>query len=168
MSDTTDLTPIQLSIAGKRYLSFSLGAEEYAIPLLVVKEVIAVPEITHVPFTPAHFLGIMNLRGQIISVVDLRLKFGIKPESSDETAVIICDLAPLALGIVVDSINAVVAPLASEVAAKPDVQSSRGTEYITGVFHKDRKLVLLLDIGKALGVEDIQLAAKQGASTKAA
>ena len=66
------------ALAGQRYLSFSLGSEDYAIPLLSVKEVIAVPEITPIPFTPSHFLGIMNLRGQVISIIDLRSKLGIK------------------------------------------------------------------------------------------
>lgn len=61
----------------EKFLGFSLGTEEYAIPLLSVKEVIALPEITPVPFSPPHFLGIINLRGQIISVMDLRKKFAL-------------------------------------------------------------------------------------------
>jgi purine-binding chemotaxis protein CheW len=94
--------PITEAATGNRYLSFSLGTEEYAIPLLAVKEVIAMPEFTSVPYTPSHFLGIMNLRGQVISVMDLRKKLGIKPGSTAETAVIICDLSPLCIGVVVD------------------------------------------------------------------
>ncbi len=74
-----------------RFLCFSLGNEHYAIPLLTVKEVIAPPETTPVPQTPAYFKGIMNLRGQVISVIDLRTKLGIKPLQSAENAVIICD-----------------------------------------------------------------------------
>jgi purine-binding chemotaxis protein CheW len=139
-----------------RYLSFTLGEEEFAIPLLYVKEVIAVPEVTPVPFTPAYFLGIMNLRGQVISVLDLRLKMGIKSNQSAETAVIICDLDPLCLGVVVDSINSVVAPSAEDLAERPEIQSQRSSEFITGVFKKEKSLVLLLDIAKALSVEDIQ------------
>jgi purine-binding chemotaxis protein CheW len=153
---------------GERYLSFSLGPEEYAIPLLGVKEVVAVPEITPIPFTPPHFLGIMNLRGQVISVIDLRQRLGIKAGGNSETAVIICDLSPLVLGVVVDSINAVVAKSAAEISAKPDVQSTRSSDYITGVFHKDKKLVLLLEIGHALGVEDLRIATHQSARREAA
>jgi purine-binding chemotaxis protein CheW len=153
---------------GDRFLSFSLGAEEYAIPLLVVKEVIAVPDITSVPFTPPHFLGIMNLRGQVISVIDFRAKLGIKPQPKSETAVIICDLAPLCLGVVVDSINSVVAPTSGEVSAKPSIQSTRNTDYITGVYRRDKQLVLLVDIAKALSVEDLQaMAAGARAQTAA-
>ena len=146
---------------GSRYLSFSLGQEEYGIPLLVVKEVIAVPEITPIPFSPPHVLGIMNLRGQVISVMDFRQKLGIKPASTGETAVIICDLAPLCLGVVVDSINSVVAPTANELSAKPEMHTTRSSDYITGVYHRDKKLVLLVDIATALSVEDLRVMAAQ-------
>lgn len=139
---------------GERYLSFNLGSEEYAIPLLAVKEVIAMPEITSIPFTPAYFLGIMNLRGQVISVIDLRQKFNIKPQAGGETAVIICDLAPLCLGVVVDSINSVLAPGDGEIAPRPEIQSNKNTDYITGVLRKEKHLVLFLDIAKTLSVED--------------
>lgn len=139
---------------GDRYLCFSLGSEEFAIPLLCVKEVIAIPDVTPVPFTPSHFLGIMNLRGQVISVLDLRQKFGIKASNSNETAVIICDLNPLCIGVVVDSINSVLAPAQADVSDKPEIQSDKSTEYITGVYRKDKRLVLFLDISKTLSVED--------------
>jgi purine-binding chemotaxis protein CheW len=144
----------KLTLGGERFLNFSLGEEEYAIPLLSVKEVIALPDITPVPFTPAHFLGIMNLRGQVISVIDLRQKFGIKPKSNTETAVIICDLNPTCLGIVVDSVNSVLSPQASEISEKPEIQSSKNTDYIQGVYRQDKRLVLLLDVTKTLDMED--------------
>jgi purine-binding chemotaxis protein CheW len=147
---------------GSRYLSFTLGTEDYSIPLLSVREVIAVPEITPVPSTPAHFLGIMNLRGQVISIIDLRQKLGIKPQNSADAAVIICDLTPLCIGVVVDSINSVLSPSDSEISEKPDIQSNRNTDYITGVFRSGNKLVLMLDVAKALSVEDLRSASKQG------
>ena len=138
----------------QRYLNFSLGGEEYAISLHQVKEVIAVPDITQVPYTPPHFLGIMNLRGQVISVLDLRLKFGIKADSTAETAVIICDIADHSLGMVVSSVNSVLALDEGEISPKPEIHSQKNTDYITGVAKKDKKLVLLLDISKALSVEE--------------
>lgn len=166
MSTTTK----QRTGAHDRYLSFSLGAEKYAIPLLCVKEVIAVPDITAIPFTPLHFLGIMNLRGQVISVMDFRIKFGIKIVPSAETAVIICDLNPLCLGVVVDSIDCVLAPKESELSDKPEIQSNKATDYITGVYRREKDLVLLLDIAKAMDVEDLRAIAKQSqtAAPKAA
>lgn len=150
----------------ERYLSFSLGAEEYAMPLLKVREVIAVPEVTPIPQTPSYFLGIMNLRGQVISVMDLRTKLGIKASNGAETAVIICDLSPVSIGVVVDSVNAVLSPRSDEVSEKPDVQGSRTTEYITGVYRRGNGLVLFLDLAKMLDVKQLEM--MQSAAKKAA
>lgn len=154
MSTQEKESETSLISTGDRFLSFAVGTEEYAIPLLSVKEVIAVPEITPVPYTPPYFLGIMNLRGQVISVIDFRQKLGVKSKTTQETAVIICDLNPSSLGVVVDSVNSVLSPSASEVSPKPAIQSSKATDFITSVYRKDKQLVLLLDIAKALNVED--------------
>jgi len=151
----------------ERFLSFSLGTEEYAIPLLTVKEVIAMPEVTAIPYTPPYFLGIMNLRGQVISILDLRQKFNIKSNTTTETAVVICEFEPICMGVVVDSINSVITPLESEVSAKPDIQSSINTDYITQVYRKDKRLVLFLNIVKALSLED-QLAISRASKQKSA
>ncbi len=142
---------------GARYLCFMLGEESYAIPLLSVKEVIAPPEITPVPQTPPYFLGIMNLRGQIISVMDLRTKLSIKPSASSETSVIICDLISSSIGIVVDSIDSVLSPTREALSAKPEIQSQRNTDYIEGVFRNGEQLVLLLDVVKTLSLGDHQV-----------
>jgi purine-binding chemotaxis protein CheW len=157
----------QNEIINDRYLCFTLGVEEYAIPLLSVKEVIAMPDITAVPQTPAHFLGIMNLRGQIISVMDLRVKLSIKPLESAEIAVIICDLHPNSIGIVVDSINSVISPTADQISTKPEIQSSHNTEYIRAVYREKDKIILLLDISKTLSQKDQQVFAKSIMTNKA-
>lgn len=157
MNDKTEnQTESTADASGTRFLSFSLGKEQYAIPLLSVKEVIAVPEITPIPHTPPHFLGLMNLRGQVISVIDLRHKLGIKSETGAETSIIICDLDPLCVGVVVDSINSVLAPEPSQISEPPPVQSTKNVDYITGVCKIEQDLVVLLHIGKALSVEDMR------------
>ncbi len=140
----------------KRYLEFSLGEETYAVPLLKVREVIARPETTPVPFTPKHFLGIMNLRGQVISVIDLRSKLNInrKKENDEDSAVIIVDLDPIFLGVVVDSVNNVLTLNLSEVNETPKIDSTKNTEYIEGVYRKDEHLILLLNIAQVLDIED--------------
>lgn len=150
-----------------RFLNFTLGEEEFAIPLLSVKEVIAVPETTPIPHTPPHFLGIMNLRGQVISVIDLRKKFSMTAKSNEETSVIILDLKSQFLGVVVDSVNSVLPIKNSEILEKPMIESSKSTEYITGVFRKNDHLVLLLDIFKTLSQED-KSAMQKSAPNKAA
>lgn len=141
-----------------RYLHFSLGKEDYAIPLLAVREVIAVPEITKIPNTPPHFLGIMNLRGRIISVIDLRLKLGIKPTENKDACVIICDFGSLVIGVVIDSVNSVLTLQAGDISPKPQIESSKKTDYILGVTKRDEKLILLCDIAKTLDLQDHQMA----------
>ncbi len=144
----------------ERYLCFSLGSEGYAIPLLTVKEVIALPEVTPVPNTPSHFLGIMNLRGQVISIIDLRAKMGIKASPTSETAVVICDLNNLSLGIVVDAINSVLHPKADEVAERPNLSGNKAAEYVTAVYHHGGdKMLLFLDLNKVFA-EDLKLVNK--------
>src|SRR5688500_4394511 len=94
--------------SSNRYICFSLGDENFAIPLLAVREVIGVPEVTPIPQTPAYFLGIMNLRGLVISVMDLRTKLGIKPKGGTEETVMILDLGNFNLGVLVDQVTQVV------------------------------------------------------------
>jgi purine-binding chemotaxis protein CheW len=139
-----------------RYLCFTLGQEEYAVPLLSVREVIALPDITPVPQTPAHFLGIMNLRGQVISVMDLRVKLSIKPSDTAENAVIICDIKPNSVGVVVDSINSVINPASDQISEKPEIQGQKNTDYIQAVYREKERLILLLDISKTLSLGDQQ------------
>lgn len=137
------------------YLEFSLGDEFYAIPLLKVREVIARPETTPVPFTPAHFLGIMNLRGQVISIIDLRDKLKIQnKKDTEETAVIIVDLDPVYVGVIVDSVNNVLNFKVSEVNETPAIESTLNSDYIEGVYRKEDDLILLLDVANVLDVED--------------
>lgn len=150
-----------MSQISERYMSFSLGKEEYAIPLLSVKEVLGLPEITPVPQTPSYFLGIMNLRGQVISVMDLRLKLGIKPKDGSETVVVICQIGNLVVGITVDSVNSVLTPGEGEISASPEVEATKNARFVTHVYRKETHLVLLLDVGKALSLEDFKVLEQQ-------
>lgn len=143
-----------------RFLSFSIGREEFAMPLLDVREVIAMPEVTPLPFTPNHFLGIMNLRGQVISVIDFRIKICAKAERTPETALIISSIGDVCIGVVVDSINQVISVEDSEISEKPEIQSTKSSDYILKICRVDEKLILLIDVAKALGVDDLKLASK--------
>lgn len=148
-----------------RYLGFRLHTDDYAIPLLRVKEVIALPEMTPVPQTPAYFLGIMNLRGQIISVIDLRLKLGLKAENNEDTCVIICDLAPLCLGIVVSSVTNVLALTPDQIGPRPEVSGTAKTDFVLGVAKQQKSMTLIIDIASALGVEDHMAVQRANAGT---
>lgn len=145
----------------ERYLAFLLGKEQYAIPLLQVKEVIEMSDPTPIPQAPPYFEGVINLRGQIISVLDLRskLKFP-KTERGPKTAIIILDLDPhLSLGVIVDRINSVLAIAGEDRSEAPELLSEKN-QCLTGVARRDNKLTLLLDIKAALNLTDLDLAKK--------
>lgn len=133
-----------------RYLCIHLGNDEFAIPLLLVKEVIGLPDMTPIPQAASHFSGIMNLRGKIISVMDLRVKLGMKGQSTSETTVIILDIDGHSLGVVVDKVNSVQVLSPEMTSEKPAIDSTRASEYIQGVFRRHDKIVLILDVAKAL------------------
>lgn len=139
-----------------RFIEFSLGAEDYAIPLLMVREVISVPDTTPIPKSPPHFLGIMNLRGQVISVVDLRKKLKVEARQDKEEAVIIVDIGGMNIGVVVDSINKVLAFSSEDVSIMPEVEHQVNTHFIFGVYKKENSLTVLLDIAKVLDLKDME------------
>jgi purine-binding chemotaxis protein CheW len=140
----------------ERYLQFDLGQETYAAQLLSVKEVIPVPETTPLPNSPSHYVGIMNLRGQIISIIDLRKKLKITPkEEGIEEAVIIVEIDGVGIGVVVDSINKVLNINLASVSEVPEVSSQINAKYIEGVFQGEDKLTVLLDLKSVLNIDEI-------------
>jgi len=149
-----------------RYLCFTLGSEQFACPLMLVKEVVATIEFTPVPHAPPYFLGIMNLRGQVISVIDLKKKFAIKAKQATDQAVIIFDIEGVALGVSVDSVDSVANVSKEELTDKPDLVFPQGADSLVGVFRKDEKLVLMLDLVKTF-TQDEKLMLKT-TSSKAA
>ena len=148
----------------RRFLQFDLGSENYAIPLLEVKEVIPLPETTPLPNSPAYYVGIMNLRGQIISIVDLRkrLKIDSKKEGLEE-AVVIIEIEGIAIGVVVDSINRVLNIENHEVAEVPEVKSQVNAQFIQGVYKDEDKLTVFLDLETILNIREIKKTQSQAA-----
>lgn len=145
-----------------RHLIFCLGAEEYSVPLLKVKEVIEIPDITPMPHTPPYYLGIMNLRGQVISIIDLNMKLkGVRQELGKKNAVIILDFDSFCLGIAVNTVNRVLAISHEEIRARPMIESTENIEYIEGVVHRDKKMILILNVHKALNIQDLKLIENQ-------
>lgn len=150
-----------------RYLCFSVGNEDYAIPLLSVKEVIADPKTTPLPYSPSHFRGLMNLRGQVISIIDLRLKLGVKPkDKKEESAVIIIDMNPVYVGIGVDSVNNVLLLGEKDVSPPPEMENRKVSRYLRGVARKDDRLILLVQIEHILDLEDKAIINKQSKTHK--
>jgi purine-binding chemotaxis protein CheW len=139
------------------FLSFSLAKEFFAIPLLQVKEVIGLSVITPIPNTPPHFKGIINLRGQVISIIDLRAKLKItNVENGPETSIIILDLENSHLGVIVDSIESVLTLNPSDISESPEIVSSAPSQFFSGVAKIEDRLILLLDIHLTLNTEDLK------------
>lgn len=146
------------------YLEFDLGEESYGVKLISVREVITVPETTPLPNGPKFFKGIMNLRGQIISIVDLRDKLGIKPsEDRTEEAVVIVDFDGISIGLIVDSINKVLNFKLKDLVEIPEVQSQVNAQYIQGVYKSESKLTLLLDIESIFNINELKKMSQKAA-----
>lgn len=148
----------------EKHLIFQLMNECYGVPLSSVKEVIGLTEITAIPQVPEYFKGLINLRGRIISVIDLRAKFKM-PLSSYEpkkTCIIIAEIKDLVIGAIVDDVQQVAGFMSDQIESGLDIQSSVNRESITGVAKTDnKKLIVLLDIGKVLNAEDLILMRQQ-------
>lgn len=152
----------RLSDSNDRYLAFQLGSEQYAIPLLTVKEVIEMTEPVPVPQTPTYFKGIINLRGQVISILDLRTKLKLSQTPiGPKTAIIILDLDPgLAVGVVVDRVNSVLSFEQENMSPPLDQTFGINAEFLTGIARRDDKLTLLLNIRSALDLEELKTSAQ--------
>lgn len=140
-----------------RYISFTLGSEKFAIQLLQVKEVIGNIDITPVPQSPAYYEGIMNLRGQIIPVIDLRIKLGIKKGVTKEMTIIILDFHPHSLGVIVDSIESVNTYEADDISMADQDGLFIKSEYILGIAKKDKVLTIILHLQAILHASDFPL-----------
>lgn len=137
-----------------KYLFFSMGPEDFGIPLLKVREVIAIPEITPVPQSPSYFLGLMNLRGQVLSVIDLRKKLNLSTSKVDELSVVVLDFKEFMLGIVVDEVKSVQEVDGKDITTSAVIDQSKNYDYILGVYQEQGHLTLVLDIESALSIED--------------
>jgi purine-binding chemotaxis protein CheW len=132
-------------------VGFRVGRETFAVPIALVREIVRVPEITSVPNAPEYIEGVINLRGRIIPVVDLRKRFGDNaPERSKKNRVVVVEMETRAIGLLVHSASEVLRILPSEIQAPQDVFQEGELNYITGVGKLKGRLVILLDLNKIL------------------
>ena len=146
--------------AGK-YLTFQLGQEEFAIQVLKVREIMGVQDITAVPQTPSHVKGVINLRGKVVPVVDLRLKFGLpEMEYTQRTCIIVVQVqfqaSLLLMGIVVDGVSEVLNLAGGDIEDTPEFGSGVVTPYILGMAKSKGKVKILLDIDQVLSSQELQ------------
>lgn len=142
-------------IAGK-YLTFFLGKEEYGLEILKVREIIGMMEITPVPRTPDFIRGVINLRGKVIPVIELRLKFGMETVAqTNETCIIVVQAGGVEMGIVVDRVSEVIDIAAEEIQEAPSFGTAVDTDYILGIGKSAGRVKLLLDIDKVLSRDEM-------------
>jgi purine-binding chemotaxis protein CheW len=138
-----------------KYLTFILGNESYGIEIKYVTEIIGIQPITEVPELPGYIKGIINLRGKIIPVMDVRLRFR-KPyrEYNDRTCIIVIDIDSIAIGLIVDSVAEVISIPDTEIVDPPDINKN-GNRYIKGIGKVGSEVKLLLDCEKLLNEDEI-------------
>ncbi len=142
--------------AGK-YLTFKLAEEEYGVEILKVREIMGLLEITHVPQMPHFVKGVINLRGKVIPVIDLRLKFGMpEAEYNEQTCIIVVDVGTLT-GIVVDTVQEVLDVAEDQIDPPPPLGASVDTSFIFGMGKVRDGVKILLDIGRVLSTEELTL-----------
>ena len=154
----------QISATGQaqagKYLTFRLANEEYGLEILKVREIIGLMDITKVPRTPHYIRGIINLRGKVIPVLELRLKFMMETrEDTEETCIIVVDVATtdvsIQMGILVDSVSEVLDIQTDEIEDAPSFGSGVDTDFILGMGKIKDEVKILLDINKVLGDVDL-------------
>lgn len=142
----------------KEYLTFNLGGEEYGLDILKVQEIRGYDAVTRIANTPEFMKGVINLRGVIVPIVDMRIKFNLGTvEYGEFTVVIILNILNRVVGIVVDGVSDVVALLPEQIRPAPELSSSMDTSYIAGLANSDERLLILVDIEKLLSSSDMQL-----------
>lgn len=141
-----------------KYLTFALGDEEYGLPVLKVREIIKMMDVTSVPQMPAHVRGVINLRGKVIPVIDLRLKFGLDGlDATDHTCIIVVQVElngrRVMLGIIVDRVSEVLNVSTEEIEAPPDFGERLDTQFMQGLAKVKGRVKILLELDQVLGAD---------------
>jgi purine-binding chemotaxis protein CheW len=152
---------------GGKYLTFALGKEEYGLEILKVREIIGLMDITAVPRTPQYVRGVINLRGQVITVVDLRAKFSMPAvEKTDQTCIIVVEIShdgrKLNTGIIVDRVSEVLDIAGEKIEEPPSLGNDESADFILGMGKIGENVKILLDIDKVLSGEGVVSAAALG------
>ncbi len=142
------------SRAGK-YLTFFLAGEEYGLEILKVSEIIGMQPITRVPRMPEFVRGVINLRGKVIPITDLRSKFGMEHDGSEDSCIIVVQMRGIMTGVVVDRVSEVVAIAEADIEDAPTFGAGIHTEFLLGIGKTGGRVKLLLDIDKVLASSEI-------------
>jgi len=155
-----DQTVRAIAVKEGKYLTFTLAGEEYGIGILKVREIVGMMNITRIPQTPPYVKGVVNLRGKVIPVVDLRLKFGIEAmDYTDRTCIIVVEIVGTAkdipMGVVVDAVSEVINIRQSDIEETPNFGTRIDTNYILGMAKTNGGVKILLDIDRVLSAGEV-------------
>ncbi len=140
-----------------RYLTFHLGKESYGIEIRHVTEIIVLQEITKVPDLPDFIIGVVNLRGNVISVMDMRMRFHLETrEYDDRTCIVVVNVKDIAVGLLVDTVNEVLNIPEEQVDPPPKTHSGIKSNYVMGMGKVEKQVKILLDIEKILQEEELE------------
>ncbi len=152
----SDSGTVEVKGLGGKYLTFSLGSEEYGVDIMKVREIIGIMEITAVPHTPEYIKGVINLRGRVIPILELRLRFGLELRAYDDrTCIIVVEVAGstghIMIGMLVDSVSEVVNIEDDDIESPPDFGVSTDAENILGMGKIKGAVKILLDVDQVVG-----------------
>jgi purine-binding chemotaxis protein CheW len=165
---STDTTPVAATAAPGKYLTVVLAGESYGIAVLKVREIIRLQKITPVPQTPAYVKGIINLRGRVIPVVDLRVKFNLPSEFAERTCIVVVQVrlpegSSVQMGLIVDAVEEVTNLAAAEIEPTPEFGAAISTSYILGMAKVKGEVKTLLDIDQVVAADTVRALASAAA-----
>jgi len=157
MSSAATMEAPEARKIGGKFLTFFLDVEEYGLEILSVREIIGLLPVTPVPQTPYYVRGVINLRGQVIPVADLRKKFDMpEVEFTDETCIIVVQTSTTLLGLIVDRVSEVRSIADENIVDTPSLGQEVNTDYIMGVGKTEERVILLLDIAQVFPASEVE------------
>lgn len=159
MTQTSSDNAVGSSIsAGNEYLTFTLGQEEYGIDILKVQEIRGYDAVTKIANTPEFIKGVINLRGTIVPIIDMRIKFKLGNVEYDQfTVVIILNIANRVVGMVVDGVSDVIALPSEQIKPAPEFGATLDTQYILGLATVEERMIIVIDIERLMTSQDMEL-----------
>ncbi|MDU6411268.1 MAG: chemotaxis protein CheW [Yersiniaceae bacterium] len=158
MAGLATVTKLAGETVGQEFLIFTLGDEEYGIDILKVQEIRGYDQVTRIANTPSFIKGVTNLRGVIVPIIDLRVKFAQQDvEYNDNTVVIVLNFEQRVVGIVVDGVSDVLSLTTEQIRPAPEFAVTLATEYLTGLGSLGERMLILVDIEKLLSSEEMAL-----------
>ena len=137
-------------------VSFNIGSEEFGVDILKVQEINRMVDITRVPQAPSYVEGVINLRGKVIPIVDLRKRFNLEVKEADKnTRIVVVDIGGNIMGMVVDSVSEVLRLPANTIEPPPEIAAGINSEYIKGVAKLEDRLLIFLDLSKVIDVSEL-------------